>query len=106
MKKSYIYWFVILWLTGLVLFWSNKAIPQNSNVSVNITLTPQQYSNILAFAANRNLTVEQFLSATNLDIVKDIRQRATQNRVNNALDKFRTLTDAQKDQVLNLIESF
>jgi len=105
MKKSY--WFVIIWLSILIIFWSNKAIQaQNSNILVNVTLTPQQYSNLNVVANNQGLSITQFLSLTNMNIAAEFRQQAIVNRVKNALDKFRTLSDAQKDQVLDLIESF
>lgn len=78
----------------------------NSNIVLTFQVTPLQYSNLMFHAANQGLTIEQFLNRTNTDIIRDIREKALRERVNNALNKFRTLTDEQKEQVLVLIESF
>lgn len=107
MKKSYIYWFVILWLTGLVIFWFHKAIAQNSNLNLVVTVTPQQYLSLSNAAFNRGTTISNLLVSTNMGIAIEIRQRFIQNRIQNAFDKFRDiLTDQQKEQVILLIESF
>lgn len=79
---------------------------QNSNVTISVNLTPQQYNNLMTIATNRGLTVEQFLIETNNGLIISVRQQIIAARMRAAFDKFNRLTDAQKDRVLDLIESF
>lgn len=92
---------------GVYCVWQNSVKAQNSNLNLVITITPQQYLSLSNFAFNSGTTISNLLVTTNTGIAVEIRQNLIRNRVENAISKFRNvLTDQQKDQVLDLIESF